>query len=40
VRWLVATVAETIPETVRAVTLRLDVPDWPVTGRVSTSTCA
>jgi ferredoxin-NADP reductase len=28
-RWLVATVAETIPETVRAVTLRLDVPDWP-----------
>jgi ferredoxin-NADP reductase len=29
VRWLVATVAETIPETARAVTLRLDVPDWP-----------
>ena len=28
-RWLVATVAETVPETVRAVTLRLDVPDWP-----------
>jgi ferredoxin-NADP reductase len=26
---LVATVAETIPETVTAVTLRLDVPDWP-----------
>jgi ferredoxin-NADP reductase len=29
VRWLVATVVETIPETVAAVTLRLDVPDWP-----------
>jgi ferredoxin-NADP reductase len=29
VRWRVATVAETVPETVRAVTLRLDVPDWP-----------
>ena len=28
-RWLVATVAETIPETAHAVTLRLDVPDWP-----------
>ena len=28
-RWLVATVAETIPETVDAVTLVLDVPDWP-----------
>ena len=28
-RWLVATVAETIPETVRATTLRLDVPGWP-----------
>lgn len=28
-RWLVATVAETIPETARTVTLRLDVPDWP-----------
>jgi ferredoxin-NADP reductase len=28
-RWLVATVAETIPETANAVTLRLDVPDWP-----------
>lgn len=27
-RWLVATVAETIPETAQAVTLRLDVPDW------------
>ena len=27
-RWLVATVAETIPETVSAVTLRLDAPDW------------
>jgi ferredoxin-NADP reductase len=29
VRWLVATVAETIPETARSVTLRLDVPNWP-----------
>jgi ferredoxin-NADP reductase len=29
VRWLTATVAETIPETARATTLRLDVPDWP-----------
>jgi ferredoxin-NADP reductase len=28
VRWLVATVAETVPETPRAVTLRLEVPDW------------
>jgi ferredoxin-NADP reductase len=28
-RWLVATVAETVPETPVAVTLRLDVPDWP-----------
>ena len=28
-RWLVGTVAETIPETPTAVTLRLDVPDWP-----------
>ncbi len=28
-RWLVATVAETIPETVTAATLRLDVTDWP-----------
>jgi ferredoxin-NADP reductase len=28
-RWLAATVAETIPETPRATTLRLDVPDWP-----------
>src|SRR5262245_1812953 len=28
-RWLVATVAETIPETARTTTLRLDVPDWP-----------
>ncbi|MGH9031805.1 MAG: ferredoxin reductase [Acidimicrobiia bacterium] len=27
-RWLVATVGETIPETVAAVTLRLEVPDW------------
>jgi ferredoxin-NADP reductase len=29
VRWLVGTVAETVPETPVAVTLRLDVPDWP-----------
>jgi ferredoxin-NADP reductase len=29
VRWSVATVAETYPETATAVTLRLDVPDWP-----------
>src|SRR5262245_32508431 len=28
-RWLVATVAETIPETVRTTTLRLDVAAWP-----------
>jgi ferredoxin-NADP reductase len=28
-RWLVATVAETVPETVTAVTLRLDVEGWP-----------
>ena len=28
-RWLVATVAETIPETARTTTLRLDVPVWP-----------
>jgi ferredoxin-NADP reductase len=28
VRWLVATVAETVPETTTAVTLRLEVPDW------------
>jgi ferredoxin-NADP reductase len=28
VRWLVATVAETIPETAAAVDLHLDVPDW------------
>ena len=28
-RWLVATVAETILETARTTTLRLDVPDWP-----------
>jgi ferredoxin-NADP reductase len=28
-RWLVATVAETVPETSVAVSLRLDVPDWP-----------
>ena len=27
-RWLVATVAETIPETAAAVDLHLDVPDW------------
>jgi ferredoxin-NADP reductase len=29
VEWLVATVAETVPETARAVTLGLDVGDWP-----------
>jgi ferredoxin-NADP reductase len=29
VRWLEATVAETVPETARTVTLRLDVPAWP-----------
>ncbi|MBV8986506.1 MAG: ferredoxin reductase [Acidimicrobiia bacterium] len=28
-RWLVAKVTETIPETASAVTIRLDVPDWP-----------
>lgn len=28
-RWQVATVAETFPETASAVTLRLDVPGWP-----------
>ena len=28
-QWLVATVAETIPETARTTTLRLDVPIWP-----------
>ena len=28
-RWLVATVAETVPETSVAVSLHLDVPDWP-----------
>ena len=28
-RWLVATVTETIVETARTTTLRLDVPDWP-----------
>jgi len=28
-KWLVATVIETIPETTAAVTIRLDVPDWP-----------
>jgi ferredoxin-NADP reductase len=28
-RWLVATVAETIAETASTTTLRLDVPDWP-----------
>ena len=27
--WLVATVAETIPETTRTTTLRVDVPGWP-----------
>jgi len=29
VKWLVATVTDTIPETATAVTIRLDVPDWP-----------
>jgi len=29
VKWLVATVTETTPETASAVTIRLDVPDWP-----------
>jgi ferredoxin-NADP reductase len=29
VRWLAVTVAETIPETARTTTLRLDVPSWP-----------
>jgi ferredoxin-NADP reductase len=29
VRWQVGTVAETVLETPRTVTLRLDVPDWP-----------
>jgi ferredoxin-NADP reductase len=29
VQWLVATIAETIVETARATTLRLDVPGWP-----------
>jgi ferredoxin-NADP reductase len=28
-KWLVATVAETIPETLVGVSLRLDVPEWP-----------
>ena len=28
-RWQVATVAETVPETVDTVTLRLELPDWP-----------
>ncbi|MDQ4069886.1 MAG: ferredoxin reductase, partial [Actinomycetota bacterium] len=28
-RWLVGRVAETIPETALAVTVQLDVPDWP-----------
>ena len=28
-RWLVATVAETVPETPVGTTLRLEVPDWP-----------
>ena len=28
-RWLVATVAETVPETVHTTTLRVDVPLWP-----------
>jgi ferredoxin-NADP reductase len=29
VKWLVATVTETIPETASAVTIRLDIPEWP-----------
>jgi ferredoxin-NADP reductase len=29
VQWLVGTVTETIPETADAVTVRLEVPDWP-----------
>jgi len=29
VKWLVATVTETVPETAAAVTIRLEVPDWP-----------
>jgi ferredoxin-NADP reductase len=29
VQWLVATVVATIPETIAAVTLQLEVPDWP-----------
>jgi ferredoxin-NADP reductase len=29
VKWLVGTVTETTPETATAVTIRLDVPDWP-----------
>jgi ferredoxin-NADP reductase len=29
VKWLVATVTETIAETASSVTIRLDVPDWP-----------
>jgi ferredoxin-NADP reductase len=29
VRWLVGTVAETVPETAGAVTIGLEVPDWP-----------
>jgi ferredoxin-NADP reductase len=29
VKWLVGTVAETFPETVNSVSLRLDVPGWP-----------
>ena len=28
-RWQVASVVETYPETPNAVTVRLDVPDWP-----------
>ncbi|HEV3352552.1 MAG TPA: ferredoxin reductase [Acidimicrobiales bacterium] len=28
-KWLVATVAESTPETAQAVTIRFDVPDWP-----------
>ena len=28
-QWLVATVGESVPETARTTTLRLDVPGWP-----------
>jgi hypothetical protein len=38
VQWLVGTVAETVPETADAVTVRLAVPSWPGHGLASTST--